>query len=134
MSTIPSRGGVGRTTSVRDLGDPSLTVQEVADAAIGRMCDAENATLRHLAALEAEALRRAELLTAQAELDAELIRITARREAHAIVSAARSQTGGAPPTSEGRQLSEIGDAVSRVAESIGASLAPLLRGVETAQA
>jgi len=102
------------------------TVQEVADAAIERLRDAENATLQHLAALEAEAARRAELLTAQAELDAELIRITARREAHAIISAARSQAGlGAPSSRDARQLAEISDAVSRFAESIESTLTPM---------
>lgn len=102
------------------------TVQEVADAAIERLRDAENATLQHLAALETEAARRAELLTAQAELDAELIRITARREAHAIISAARTQAGlGAPSSRDARQLSEISDAVSRFAESIESTLAPM---------
>lgn len=101
------------------------TVQEIADSAIERLRDAENATLQHLAALEAEAARRAELLTAQAELDAELIRITARREAHAIISAARSQTGlGAPSSRDSRQLAEISDAVSRFAESIESTLTP----------
>jgi len=102
------------------------TVQEVADAAIERLRDAENATLQHLAALEAEAARRAELLTAQAELDAELIRITARREAHAIISAARSQAGlTAPSSRDARQLAEISDAVSRFAESIESTLTPM---------
>lgn len=102
------------------------SVQEVVDAAIERLRDAENASFQHLAALEAEATRRAELLTAQAELDAELIRITARREAHAIISAARSQAGLSGASSrEGRQLAEISDAVSRFAESIESTLAPL---------
>ncbi|GAA4738933.1 hypothetical protein GCM10023350_24160 [Nocardioides endophyticus] len=106
-----------------DFGD---TVQEIADAAIERLRDAENATLQHLAALEAEAARRAELLTAQAELDAELIRITARREAHAIISAARSEAGlGAPSSRDARQLTEISDAVSRFAESIESTLTPM---------
>jgi hypothetical protein len=115
-------------SAVEDSSYLGATVQAVADAAIERLRDAENATLQHLAALEAEAARRAELLTAQAELDAELIRITARREAHAIISAARSQAGlGAPTTQanrDSRQLAEISDAVSRFAESIESSLAP----------
>ena len=112
--------------SPEDLGYLSLTVQEVADSAIERLRDAENATLQHLAALEVEAARRAELLTAQAELDAELIRITARREAHAIISAARVQAGAAAKsTRDARQLSEISDAVSRFAESIEASIEPM---------
>ena len=118
--------------TAEDSGQLGLTVQEVADAAIERLRDAENATLRHLAALEAEALRRAELLTAQAELDAELIRLTARREAHAIISAARAHTGagaGAAHLRETRQLGEISDAVSRFAESIDAGLTPP-RGAE----
>ncbi|GAA4700324.1 hypothetical protein [Nocardioides conyzicola] len=101
------------------------SVQEVVDAAIERLRDAENAALQHVAALETEAARRAELLTAQAELDAELIRITARREAHAIISAARSQAGlGGQSPRESRQLAEISDAVSRLAESIESTLAP----------
>ena len=117
---MPSRPGR------RGLGYLGGTVQEVADAAIERLRDAENATLQHLAALEAEAARRAELLTAQAELDAELIRITARREAHAIISAARSQAGlGGPSSRDARQLAEISDAVSRFAESIESSLTPM---------
>ena len=114
-----------RPTPGTDLG---ASVQAVADAAIERLLEAENATLQHLAALEAEAARRAELLTAQAELDAELIRITARREAHAIISEARSQAGLSPSsTREGRQLAEISDAVSRFAESIESSLTSLRR-------
>ncbi|MFC7496530.1 MULTISPECIES: hypothetical protein [unclassified Nocardioides] len=108
-----------------------LSVQQVADAAIERLRDAENATLRHLAALEAEAMRRAELLTAQAELDAELIRITARREAHAIITDARLQAGDrAGRGHEARQLSEISDAVSRFAESVEASIAPQRDGMD----
>ena len=127
----PSPRRVARTLPVapqRVSDDAYLggSVQEVVDAAIERLRDAENASLQHLAALEAEATRRAELLTAQAELDAELIRITARREAHAIISAARGQAGlGAQSAREGRQLAEISDAVSRFAESIESTLAPL---------
>lgn len=121
MEPVPTPAPVVEATA--DFGG---TVQEVADAAIERLRDAENATLQHLAALEAEAARRAELLTAQAELDAELIRITARREAHAIISAARSQAGlGAPSSRDARQLAEISDAVSRFAESIESTLTPM---------
>jgi hypothetical protein len=118
-----------RTTTSLLPEEPSYiggSVQEVVDAAIERLRDAENASLQHLAALEAEATRRAELLTAQAELDAELIRITARREAHAIISAARTQAGlGNSHARDGRQLAEISDAVSRFAESIESSLEPM---------
>lgn len=112
-----------------DHGQPGLSVPEIVDVAIDRIRAAEEATLRHLGALEAEAERRAELLTAQAELDAELIRITARREAHAIISAARVQAGaGTLQTPETRELSEVSDAVARFAESVEAGVASLRAG------
>jgi hypothetical protein len=124
--TSPSRVRFEAAQASDDMGYLGMTVQEVADSAIERLRDAENATLQHLAALEAEAIRRAEMLTAQAELDAELIRITARREAHAIISAARAQAGaGAPPHRDTRQLNEISDAMSRFAESLESSIAPM---------
>ncbi|WP_028643312.1 hypothetical protein [Nocardioides sp. URHA0020] len=125
----PAPAPVQRVEAYRAPEDTSYlrgSVQEVADAAMERLRDAEEATLHHLVALETEAARRAELLTAQAELDAELIRITARREAHAIISAARTEAGlTSQPSREGRQLAEISDAVSLFAESIESSLAPL---------
>ncbi len=102
------------------------TVQEVADAAIERSGTRRTRPCSTSPPSRPRRPRRAELLTAQAELDAELIRITARREAHAIISAARTQSGlGAPSNRDARQLAEISDAVSRFAESIESSLAPM---------
>jgi hypothetical protein len=107
--------------------DVARAVEEVAAEVIGRMRDAEQATLRHLEAMELEATRRYELVTAQAELDAELIRLQSRREAHAIVTAARTRAGELDdldddPDDEGHRLSAFSDAVSRIADATDASL------------
>ena len=50
--------------------DVGRSVDEIAADVITRMREAEQATLRHLEAMELEATRRYELVTAQAELDA----------------------------------------------------------------
>jgi hypothetical protein len=101
-------------------------VEEVAAEVIARMRSAEEATLRHLDAMELEATRRYELVTAQAELDAELIRLQSRREAHAIVTAARLRAGeiddDEDPDDTGHRLSVLSGAVSRVADATDSSL------------
>jgi len=95
----------------------ALTVDEVVDRVLTRIREAEAATQRHLAAIEAEAARRCELVTAQAELDSELIRLHARREAHAIITAARSRAGGGTgDAADEHRLHEVGEALSRFAE------------------
>lgn len=93
---------------------------------ISRIQAAEQATLRHLEAMELEATRRYELVTAQAELDAELIRLQSRREAHAIVTAARMRSGELDdvddPGDVGHRLAVLSDAISRVADTAESSL------------
>ena len=110
-------------------------VEEVADNVIARMQAAEQATLRHLDAMQTEATRRYELVTAQAELDAELIRLQSRREAHAIITAARMRAGEVDdlsddPDESGHRLAVFGDAVSRVADSTESLLATRQRTPE----
>lgn len=107
--------------------DVARAVEEIAAEVIGRMRSAEQATLRHLEAMELEATRRYELVTAQAELDAELIRLQSRREAHAIVTAARLRSGDlddehADPEDEGHRLAVFSDAISRVADATDVAL------------
>jgi hypothetical protein len=113
------------------VGDPvSRPVAEVAEVAevaagvIAAMRRVNEAHERHVEALEIETARRCELVTSQADLDAELIRLHARREAHAIVFAARARTGGAVTDDQRAddELHEIGEVVSRFAESVDRDL------------
>ncbi|MBS41662.1 MAG: hypothetical protein CMH83_00530 [Nocardioides sp.] len=113
---------------------PAPTVGESVAAVAARIVAAMEATeeahRRHVEAVELESARRAELLTAQAELDAELIRLQARREAHALLLSARRRAhddedhpdGEAErllrPDHESDPLAEIGETLSRFAESI----------------
>ena len=121
--------GRGRRRPVaRGLGYLGVTVQEVADAAIERLRDAENATLHHLARARGRGRppRRAADRPGRARRRADPDHRAPRgARDHQPPPGSRPATRPRQTSRDGRQLGEISDAVSRFAESIESSLAPL---------